>query len=110
MNVPAGATDLARLTRDDLSTLLGKDRFHLSRGRDEIERDVSLGRTGRELYPLLIVLVALALGMEHLLANKFYRRETQTDEKAAGRLAAAIVAENNAQTETAEKREPVSAA
>jgi hypothetical protein len=109
VNLPAEATDLARLTRDDLNTMLGKDRFHLSRGRDEIERDVSLGRTGRELYPLLILLVALALGMEHLLANKFYRRETQTDEKAAGRLAAAIVAETNAQTETAEQREPVSA-
>jgi len=104
VNVPAESTDLARLSRDDLTGLLGKDRFRLSRGRDEIERDVNLGRTGRELYPLLIVLVAIALGMEHLLANKFYRREAQVDQNAAGKVAAAIVAES------AKPRETVSAA
>ena len=75
VNVPAAATDLARLNHDELATLFGKDRFRLSRSKDEIERDVSLGRTGHELYPLLIVLVALILGGEHLLANKFYRRD-----------------------------------
>ena len=117
VNVPAQSTDLARLSRDDLTGLLGKDRFRLSRGSDEIERDVSLGRTGREMYPLLIVLVALALGMEHLLANKFYRREAQTDENAAGKVAKAIVAEEakestaqqSADQPTTEQREPVSA-
>ncbi len=95
VNVPAESTDLARLSRDDLTGLLGKDRFHLSRGRDEIERDVNLGRTGRELYPLLILLVAVMLGLEHLLANKFYRREAQTDETAANKVAAAMVAEDS---------------
>ena len=59
-------------------------------------------------------LVALALGMEHLLANKFYRREAQTDENAAGKVAKAIVAEaakeSTAQQQSAEQREPVSAA
>jgi hypothetical protein len=107
VNMPAENTDLARLSRDDLTSLLGKGRFRLSRGRDEIERDVNLGRTGRELYPLLIFLVAIVLGMEHLLANKFYRREAQTDQNAAGKVAAAIVAEA---AESAEPREPVSAA
>ena len=27
------------------------------------------------MYPLLIVLVALVLGCEHVLANKFYKRD-----------------------------------
>src|SRR5262249_18479441 len=93
INVPAQTTDLIRLSRDDLRGMLGKDRFRLSRGRDEIERDVNLGRTGRELYPLLIVLVAIVLGMEHLLANKFYRREAQVDQNASRQLAATIAAE-----------------
>ena len=77
VNVPAASTDLKRLSRDELTALVGKDQFRLSRGRDEIERDVNLGRTGREMYPLLIILVALVLGVEHLLANKFYRRDPQ---------------------------------
>jgi hypothetical protein len=75
INIPATSTELARITKEELTELLGKDRFRLSRGKDEIERDVSLGRTGSEMYPLLIVLVALVLGCEHLLANKFYNRD-----------------------------------
>ena len=82
VNIPAASTDLTRLSRDEFTDLLGKDRFRLSRGRDEIERDVNLGRTGREMYPLLIVLVAIALGLENLLANKFYRRDPQADKPA----------------------------
>jgi Aerotolerance regulator N-terminal len=105
VNVPAVSTDLARLSTADLTALLGKDRFHLSRGRDEIERDVNLGRTGRELYPLLIVLVAIALGLEHLLANKFYRRDLQVDETAKRKATAVSLA-----TEAESANEPVSAA
>jgi hypothetical protein len=106
VNVPAVNTDLTRLAKDDLTGLLGKDRFRLSRGRDEIERDVSLGRTGHELYPLLIVLVAIALGLEHLLANKFYRRDAQSELAAQRKAAtAAIIAE-----ETAPKQETIGAA
>jgi hypothetical protein len=103
INVPAINTDLARLTNDDLTELLGKGRFHLSRGRDEIERDVTLGRTGRELYPLLIILVALALGAEHLLANKFYRRDSQIDQTAKRKATAVSMA---AEAVPAPKTEP----
>jgi hypothetical protein len=81
VNVPAAETDLTRLPREEFAELLGKDRFKLSRGRDEIERDVSVGRTGREMYPLLIFLVAVALGLESVLANKFYRRDPKADLK-----------------------------
>ncbi|MCC7084465.1 MAG: BatA domain-containing protein [Pirellulales bacterium] len=75
VNIPAASTELARITNDELAELLGKGRFRLSRGKEDIERDVNLGRTGIELYPLLIVLVAIVLGGEHLLANKFYKRD-----------------------------------
>jgi hypothetical protein len=73
-NIPAAATSLARIKPDELTALLGVGRFRLAHGREEIDRNVSAGRIGRELYPLLIVLVALVLGAEHLLANRFYRR------------------------------------
>ncbi|HTQ38846.1 MAG TPA: BatA domain-containing protein [Pirellulales bacterium] len=106
VNVPAISTDLARLSNEDLTALLGKDRFRLSRGRDEIERDVNLGRTGRELYPLLIVLVAIVLGLEHLLANKFYRRDAQTEEATRRKAATtAVIAE-----ETSHQHQPVEVA
>ena len=97
VNVPAASTDLARLTNEEFLDLLGKKRIRLSRGKNEIERDVSLGRTGQELYPLLILLVAVVLGAEHLLANKFHRRDRQADipshQQVAKKLAAEIVTE-----------------
>ena len=97
VNVPAASTDLARLTDDEFKDLLGKERIRLSRGRSEIERDVNLGRTGQEMYPLLILLVAIVLGGEHLLANKFHRRDKQVDtpshQQLAKQLATEIVTE-----------------
>jgi aerotolerance regulator-like protein len=73
-NIPAAATELERTKPDALNALLGAGRFRLAHNREEIDRSVSVGRVGRELYPLLIFLVALVLGFEHLLANRFYRR------------------------------------
>jgi hypothetical protein len=73
-NIPAAATSLARIKPDELNAILGAGRFRLAHGREEIDRNVSAGRIGRELYPLLIFLVALVLGAEYLLANRFYRR------------------------------------
>jgi hypothetical protein len=106
INVPAADTDLTRLERDEFSELLGKDRFKLSRGRDEIERDVNLGRTGREMYPLLIFLVAIALGLESVLANKFYRRDAKADLKEdAKSLAADAKATLPPTSPAAERRE-----
>ena len=103
VNVPAASTDLKRLSRDELTALLGNGKFRLSRGRDEIERNVNLDRTGREMYPLLIILVALVLGAEHLLANKFYRRDPQSEESTRKRVAELAA-------ETASERESVGAA
>jgi hypothetical protein len=76
-NVPIVATRLDRIGKEELDTLFGPDRYRLARSEDEITRDVQIGRVGVELYPLLIVLVALALGLEHVLANRFYRRDTK---------------------------------
>ncbi len=74
-NLAARETLLDRIAPADLDAALGEKRYRLARNRDELTRDVTLGRVGRELYPLLILLVALILGLEHLLANRFYRRD-----------------------------------
>ena len=73
-NIPAAATSLTRIKSDELTALLGAGRFKLAHGREEIDRSVSVGRVGRELYPLLIFLVALVLAGESLLSNRFYKR------------------------------------
>ena len=58
-----------------LDQILGAERYKLARNRDEIERDVGESRVGREFYPYLVVVFVLVLGLEHVLSNRFYRRE-----------------------------------
>ncbi|MDZ4818511.1 MAG: BatA domain-containing protein [Planctomycetota bacterium] len=74
-NIPASATELERVSKETLDQVLGEKKYRLARNQEEITRDVSLGRVGVELYPLLILLVALALGTEQFLSNRFYRRD-----------------------------------
>ncbi|MCU0978970.1 MAG: BatA domain-containing protein [Pirellulaceae bacterium] len=74
VNLPESASQLTRLDREALDQLLGADRYHYARSRDEIVLGVGEARLGREFYPFLLPLLALILGLEHLLANRFYRR------------------------------------
>ncbi|MBL8826027.1 MAG: hypothetical protein JNM18_03520, partial [Planctomycetaceae bacterium] len=72
-NLPLSATQFDRIDAAGLNQLLGSDAYRLARDVDQIERSVATGRTGQELFPLLITLVAMILGCEHVLANRFYR-------------------------------------
>lgn len=74
VNLPESASELTRLERDALDELLGAERYHYARSQNEIVLGVGEARLGREFYPFLLLLVALVLGLEHLLANRFYRR------------------------------------
>ncbi len=74
VNVPADTSDLTRLPGEQLDELLGAKRYQLARSQDELDRAVGNDRLGSEFYPLLITLVAVALGLEHVLANRFYRK------------------------------------
>jgi len=58
---------------DALAAVLGSHPYQVARTSDQLEIKVSQGRVGRDLFPILIVLVATALGIEHVLANRFYR-------------------------------------
>lgn len=81
-NLSPGATDLTRLPVNDLDALLGRDRYQLARNREEIHRVIGQQRVGQEMYPYVILLLAAALALEQLLANRFYRgeREEQAEE------------------------------
>jgi hypothetical protein len=84
VNLPANVSQLERAAPDELKAIFGGTPFRVARNREEIVRDVNFGRVGRELYPLLMVLVVLVLAAEQLLANRFYgSRDTKTASAAA---------------------------
>lgn len=76
VNIPAKETDLERVADDYLDQLLGKGRYHRSRDRTEINREIVEARIGRELYPWLIIMTVVLLITEYVLSNRFYRETT----------------------------------
>jgi hypothetical protein len=80
-NLPPGATDLTRLPATELDGILGKDRYQLARNREEIHRVVGQQRVGQEMYPYIVLLLAAALALEQVLANRFYRGEREETEE-----------------------------
>ncbi len=73
VNLPAEITRLDRIAGDEIVKALGDKRTRVARTRKDIEVRVGLARIGRELFPWLILAVALVLAAEQLLANRFYR-------------------------------------
>jgi hypothetical protein len=73
-NLPAEATRLDRAPPEILDEAFGDGGYQSVREREQIERAQGRQRMGREIYPLLIILLTVVLGMEHLLANRFYRQ------------------------------------
>ena len=67
-------SDLTRLPHQRLDDILGRGLYKIAKNRDEINRAVGNDRIGSEFYPLLVTLLACVLGLEHVLANRFYRR------------------------------------
>lgn len=72
VNYPQEASDLKRMDRPKLDEILGKDRYQFARRQEEITRVQGTQRVGREFYGLLMCLMAIVLGLEHLLSNRFY--------------------------------------
>jgi len=73
VNLPASATRLARAADGRLDDLFGQGAYQLARSREEIQRKQGDARVGRQFYPYLILMFAVMLGLEHLLANWFYK-------------------------------------
>jgi hypothetical protein len=72
VNAPPEMARLERVAAADAVKALGSERARVATNRDEIAVRVGLGRIGRELFPILILAVALAMAAEQLLANRFY--------------------------------------
>ena len=74
VNFSGAISDLERVDESLLTSWLGEDRWHLSRERIEMERQIDVGRIGDELFGYVIALVAALMACEQLLSNRFYRR------------------------------------
>ena len=73
VNLAQEQTQLQRIAEKQLLALFGPFKPHLAHSRDQIDRSVSMARVGRELFAPLILLVALVLAAECLVANRFYK-------------------------------------
>ncbi len=73
VNLPAAATDLERAGTDRLDELFTAGAYQLARDREDIQRKQGDARVGRQFYPYLILMLAVMMGLEHLLANWFYK-------------------------------------
>jgi hypothetical protein len=73
VNLAPEQTRLDRLDEKELAELFGPYKFRVAKTKEQIDRDVSLGRVGRELFTPLILLLAVVLALESLLANRFYK-------------------------------------
>jgi hypothetical protein len=73
VNLAPEQTQLERLDKKELAQIFAPDKIRIAQTKQQIDRDISMGRVGRELFPPLILAVALFLALESLLANRFYR-------------------------------------
>ena len=73
VNIAAEASNLKRIDEEQLDLLLGEGRYRIARMQEQLEDRLTTGRGGAKLFPYLIALVALVLGLEHALSNRFYR-------------------------------------
>ena len=73
VNLAPEQTELERMADEDLAEVFGPHDYHLARNREELEGKVSYERVGRQLFSTLIILVAAVLGIEHVMANRFYK-------------------------------------
>ncbi len=74
VNLAPEQTRLERWSDQELAQFFGTYPFRLARSKEQIELNVHTGRVGRELFGVLILAVAAVLGLEHVLANRFYKK------------------------------------
>lgn len=74
VNVPAGSDAIRRLDESQRSKLFAEAPYAVTRKFEQLRRESNPDRGGRELFPILICVVAVVLGLEQVLANRFYRR------------------------------------
>lgn len=88
VNLEPSATDFRRLGPDELAAVLGP-KARLARSEDELARDVELDRIGAELFGWVILLAALAMAADWIVANRFHDPRDEDETRAAAAFKAA---------------------
>lgn len=97
-NFEPAATDFRRLSPDELGTVLGPDQ-RVARNETELVRDVNRERVGTELFGWTILLAALAMAADWIVANRFYAPRDDASQ-------AAVVAAEFDEPAAAEEEDP----
>jgi len=101
VNLPPDVSRLEQVSPEQLKTVFGETPFRLAHNRDEIDRSVSAGRVGQELFPYLIVLLAVILACEQVVSNRFYQDyDTAAHKSKAAEIASATHAHSEAPPRT----------
>ncbi len=74
VNLSPEQSNLERIDEEELTRVFGPFDYRLARTKEEIEHNVNRARVGLELFPYLILVVAMVLALEHLIANRFYKK------------------------------------
>ncbi|MSQ94756.1 MAG: VWA domain-containing protein [Gemmataceae bacterium] len=78
INVPGAESDLARIAKDDIEAVLGKNSLvPLDRRTSLLDSIGDNWSEPMDLFPWLMIAVLLFLAMENFIANKFYRQQTE---------------------------------
>jgi hypothetical protein len=83
VNLDAAATDIIRLDDEALRGVLGAG-HRLARDEADLVRDVNLDRVGAELFGWIILLAAVVMAGDWVLANRFYAPRDDAVGPAAG--------------------------
>ena len=71
-NVPSSVSDLSQIDLSELESVFGEGGFQIARNEDEIDTEIRKTRVGYEVFPLLMVILAVIAGLEHVVSNRFY--------------------------------------
>ena len=75
LNLDSEEANLTKLTKEELTVLFGEDTFRMASSPEDLDRIVASDRIGMEVFPLLLTVLLVFFGVEHLVANTFYRAE-----------------------------------
>jgi hypothetical protein len=78
VNMPADESDFTRLTPDQLDELLGKDHYQVARDITELKANINIADIGKEVFPVVMLLLIVAFCGEHLVANRFYEADSES--------------------------------
>ena len=71
VNAPAQTWNLTRISPEQAKAMCG-DRLHIISDRTMLESGMSQSRTGRDLFPLVMLLVLTVFAAEYFVSNRFY--------------------------------------